>query len=174
MTFKKKIFLVLYYAVARHLPESSKSRLSKYLRYVVCKNIFLKCGKNVNIERGAWFGNGCNIVIGENSGIGKNCHIQNNTIIGENVMMGPNCYILESKHLFDDTKIPMINQGTSSRKCQVVIKDDVWIGRDVMIIGDKTIETGTIIGARTVLTKNFPAFSIVGGNPSILIRSRLK
>lgn len=172
MSLKKKLYLVLYYGFARYLPPSSKSKLSKKIRYSICKNIFLKCGKNVNIEKGAWFGKGNEIIIGDNSGIGKNCVIHNNTIIGENVMMGPNCFFIESKHVFDNTDIPMRLQGTVKTKCQVIIKDDVWIGRDVVIIGNKVIEKGSIIGVRTVLTKNFPEFSIIGGNPSKLIRSR--
>lgn len=68
----------------------------------------------------------------------------------------------------------MIDQGKKpvSERCQVVIEDDIWIGQDVMILGSKIIKTGTIIGARCVLTKNFPDYSIVGGNPSRLIRNR--
>ena len=42
-----------------------------------------------------------------------------------------------------------------------------------MIIGSREIKDGSIIGARCVLTKSFPEYSIVGGNPSKLIRSRL-
>lgn len=42
-----------------------------------------------------------------------------------------------------------------------------------MIIGSKEIKQGSIIGARCVLVKNFPEYSIVGDNPSKLIRSRL-
>lgn len=43
-----------------------------------------------------------------------------------------------------------------------------------MILGSKIIADGSIIGARTLLTKNFPPYSIIGGNPSKLIRSRLE
>jgi acetyltransferase-like isoleucine patch superfamily enzyme len=36
------------------------------------------------------------------------------------------------------------------------------------------IAKGTIIGIGSVLTKDFPAYSIVAGNPAKLIRSRIK
>ena len=174
---KRKIFLILYYGFARYLPSSSipiKSigRLSKKFRGVICKHIFKYCGKNVNIERMAWFGTGKDIEIGDNSGIGINAHILNNTIIGNNVMMGPNCYMLESTHLFDRTDITMIEQGVKKERDKVIIGNDVWIGRDVMIIGSREIKTGSIVAARCVLTKTFPEYSIIGGNPSKLIRSR--
>lgn len=172
---KKKIYLVLYYGFARFLPASTSilgGEISKNIRYSICKHIFKHCGSNVNIERLAWFGNGSNIEIGNNSGIGIRARVHNNTIIGENVMMGPNCYMLESSHRFEQIDIPMISQGFVNKKNQVVIEDDIWIGRDVMIIGNKTIKSGSIIGARCVLTKNFPEYSIIGGNPSRMIRQR--
>lgn len=138
---------------------------------MICKHIFEYCGKNVNIERGAYFGAGTKIRIGDNSGLGVNCVIPNGSIIGENVMMGPNCYIHERNHAFDRIDIPMINQGYASRK-PVVIEDDVWIGRDVTITVGRHISKGSIIAANCVLTKDFPEYSIIGGNPSKLIRSR--
>lgn len=136
----------------------------------------LENGGGTNIERMAWFGKGTEIELGDNSGIGINCHIHPNTKIGRDVMMGPNCYMLDSTHKFDRTDISMREQGkkTVAERCQVIIEDDVWIGRDVMILSSKTIKRGSIIGARTVLTKNFPEYSIVGGNPSRLIRNRDK
>lgn len=176
----KTFWLMLYYGFARHLP-GSHTRLGKLLhsqdiRYLCCKHIFAKIGKNVNIEKGAWFGKGGGISIGDNSGIGYNAHILNNTIIGDNVMMGPNCYMLENTHNFSRTDIPMIQQGsrTSYTRDQVIIGDDCWIGQDVLIIGSREIKTGSIVGARCVLTKSFPEYSIIGGNPPRLLRSRLE
>lgn len=55
---------------------------------------------------------------------------------------------------------------------QVIIGNDVWIGADVMIVGNRRVNDGSILAARTVLVKEFPPFSIIGGNPSRLIRSR--
>lgn len=172
------ICLCLYYAIARHMPKShsflGRLTFAGNIRQFLWRRIFLKMGRNVNIERGAFFGKGTAIEVGDNSGLGVNCHLHPNTVIGSNVMMGPDCYMLDNTHKYDRTDIPMIEQGLkdSDRRCKVVIEDDVWIGREVMIIGNKIIKTGSIIGARCLLTKNFPPFSIVGGNPSRLIRSR--
>ena len=142
------------------------------IRRALCKNIFKEMGRNVNIERRAHFGNGNGIVIGDNSGIGINCNIPNNTIIGNNVMMGPNCFILSMNHNFDRTDIPMNRQGMTTRK-QTVIGNDVWIGRDVTMTPGRNIAEGTVIAACCVLTKDFPAYSVVGGNPSRLLKSRI-
>lgn len=173
---KKKLFYrFLYYSFAIHLPESTcivGGRLSKHIRVSLCRHIFAFCGNNVNVERGARFGSGVGIRIGDNSGLGVNCMVPDGSFIGNNVMMGPNCYIHERNHGFSKVDVPMIQQGYTASK-PVVIEDDVWIGRDVTIMIGRTIKQGTIIAANCVLTKDYPAYSIVGGNPSRLIKSRL-
>ena len=158
----------------RYLPSSGTPLIGncRLLRYKRCKHIFLSCGKNVKIEQKAYIASWYNLVIGDNHGLGINCCIPQNTVIGENVMMGPNCYILAQNHDVSRTDIPMIQQGFIAPK-QTVIKDDVWIGRDVLMTPGRIIEKGTIIAGGCVLCKDFPAFSIVGGNPSRLIKSRL-
>lgn len=165
---KHLFFLSLYYGIMRYLPSVGGKRLRRFC----CKHIFKYCGNNINVERMANFGSGLDIEIGDNSGIGINACIPSNTKIGNNVMMGPNCYILASNHAFSRIDIPMIQQGHTVKK-QTVIEDDVWIGRDVLMTPGRIIKTGSIIAGGCVLCKDFPAYSIVGGNPSKLIKSRL-
>lgn len=172
----KKIWLIFYYLFARHLPQShsfwGRLMMSKRIRYCCCKHIFKCIGKNVNIEKGAWFGRGFEIEIGDNSGIGINARILYNTKIGKDVMMGRNFIILESIHNHDRIDIPMRLQGIKKERDRVFIGDDVWIGNDVMVLGSRQILDGSIVAARTVLVKTFPEYSMIGGNPSLLIKSR--
>lgn len=166
--------LLAYYAFARYLPPSYFPLLgkpSKWLRYHICKHIFMKCGKNVNVERMAYFSSGCHLVIGDNSGIGVHAYLPSDIVIGSDVMMAPNCYVFAANHRFDKTDIPMSQQGNSPRRV-TVIEDDVWIGRNVMMTPGRHIARGTIVAAGCVLTKDFPPYSIVGGNPSKFIRTR--
>lgn len=142
------------------------------MRYSLCKRIFKRCGKNVTIERNAYFGSGKDIEIGDFSGIGINANIPANTIMGSYVMMGPNCYIFSHNHETKDFNTPMALQGTTET-LQTRIEDDVWIGRNVMIMPGRTIKKGSIVAAGCVLTKTFPEYSVIGGNPSKLIKSRI-
>lgn len=172
---KRKIYRWLYYHFLVHLPISHHcgfiGRMSSWLRYKLCCNIFAYCGKNVNIEHGANFGTGYNLRIGDNSGLGVNCVIPDGSIIGRDVMMGPNCYIHSRNHKFDRIDIPMIQQGYSEVK-PCIIDDDVWIGRNVTIMVGRHISKGTIVAANSVVTKDFPPYSIIGGNPAKIIRER--
>ena len=173
MIIFKYIALIIYYSLAQYLPHSYTpilGTISKCVITALCKVIFKKCGNNVNIERKAYFGTGKSIQIGNNSGLGSNCHVPDDTIIGDNVMMADNCYILSKNHNYSNISIPMCQQG--SVKKQTVIADDVWIGRNVIMTPGRIVAKGTIIAAGTVLTKNFPEYSIVGGNPGKFIKSR--
>ena len=164
--------LALYYGFARYLPKSHTFfNLGGVARYQLCRHIFKKCGKHVNIERKAFFASGIDIEIGDYSGIGINAHIPNGTIIGNYVMMGPNCFILDVNHNISDTTRPMCQQGMTEKKI-TRIGNDVWIGRDVHMTPGRTVADGSIIAMCAVLTKDFPPYSVVGGNPAKLIRSR--
>ena len=170
----KYFFLIIYTFVFKHFPISSfpvVGNLSKNLRYQCVKRIFKYCGKNVNIERGASFGKGFGVEIGDNSGLGRYCHVPADIKMGKDIMMAPHVFILDVNHAFEDVSIPMRLQGIKET-ARTIIEDDVWIGRQVLMIPGRHIKKGTIIAGGTVLTKNFPAYSIVGGNPSKLIRSR--
>ena len=169
----KLFWLVAYYAFARYLPSSTALfHIGGILRRYLCIHIFKKIGKNVNIERMAWFASGLDIEIGDNSGIGINAHIPNGTIIGDNVMMGPNCYILDVNHKYDSLELPMIEQGSTAKKI-TRIGSDVWIGRDVLITPGRSIADHSIVAARCVLCKDFPEYAVIGGNPSKLIKYRI-
>lgn len=170
----KWVCYLLYYGIAIWLPPSYSrffGKASRRFRYFLCKRIFLHCGTAVNIERGARFDRGFHLSIGSHSGIGVNSFVPDGSVIGEDVMMGPNCYIHSRNHRFDRTDIPMRIQGYTEVK-PIIIEDDVWIGRDVTIMAGRHISKGSIIAANCVLTKDFPAYSVVGGNPGKIIRLR--
>ncbi len=55
---------------------------------------------------------------------------------------------------------------------RTVIGNDVWIGHGAMVNAGITIENGAVVAAGSVVTKNVPAYAIVGGNPAKIIRFR--
>lgn len=57
-------------------------------------------------------------------------------------------------------------------KGNIIIGNDVWIGYDAIILSGVTIGDGAIIGARAVVTKDVPPYTIVGGVPAKAIRKR--
>ena len=162
----------LYYFFARHLPCSGLpySLGAKTIRAFCARCMLDGCGKNVNIEHGAFFASGKDITIGDNSGIGLNCRVAGPLSIGNDVMMAPNVTIVTQNHKISDLNVPMRLQTAPKKK--VVIKDDVWIGTNVIILPGITIGKGSVIGGGAVVTKDVKDYAIVGGNPAKVIRYR--
>ena len=60
----------------------------------------------------------------------------------------------------------------ATTKGPIVVKDDVWIGEDSLILSGVTIGQGAVVAARSVVVKDIPPYSIVGGNPAKVIKER--
>jgi virginiamycin A acetyltransferase len=75
-------------------------------------------------------------------------------------------------HIFSD-KInikPWIEDADS--KGNTIVENDVWLGRECMIMPGVHIGNGAVIAARTVVSQNVPPYAIVAGNPGRIIRFR--
>ena len=166
-------FYILYHAFAKHLPCSNQpySFGSKSIRYWICRHLFKKCGKKVNVERNADIGSGRYIEIGDYSGIGVNCRI-GRAIIGKHVMMGPDVVFVSRNHDYTVTNRPMQGSGHICDDTPIEIEDDVWIGTRVIILPGRKIGKGAVLGAGAVITKDVPDYAIVAGNPARIIRFR--
>jgi len=173
MIITRKISLFIYYAIARHLPNSHGplGGLFNSIRSALCRQLFKSVGKDVRVESKAYFGTGVGISLGSYSGLGVNCQLHGEVEIGDHVMMGPDVMIWTRNHCTSRIDIPMCQQGVCSEE-KVVIGNDVWIGARVIILPGVTIGSGSIVAAGSVVTKNVPEYSVVAGNPAQLIRER--
>lgn len=173
MTAGRAIRLFLFYGLVRHLP-ASNTRFTGWtaaLRRAVCRGLFRSCGREVNIERGAYFGDGSLLALGDRSGLGVDCQIYGQVTIGRDVMMGPEVILLTRNHGFDRTDLPMMDQKDAEER-PIVIGDDVWIGTRAILLPGVTVGRGAIVGAGAVVTADVPPRAIVGGNPARIIRYR--
>ena len=165
--------LLLYYGLARWLPASNTrfTRWAGTLRRLACRGLFRHAGAGINVERGAYFGDGSQIELGDRSGIGVDCELYGPVRIGRDVMMGPEVIVYTANHRFDRLDVPMRDQGHAAAE-PVEIEDDVWIGARAILLPGVRIGRGAIVAAAAVVTKDVPAYAIVGGNPAQRIGSR--
>lgn len=175
--FMNKLFLVLYYGICKHLPKSTMpvlGRMFKSARRFCAKRVMKKCGVGVNIEQGAYFGNGKDVELGNYVGLGKNFKMLSRSLVtGDYIMMGEDVLFLGGSHGHDRTDIPMGLQGGNEEKTPLYIAGDVWFGARVTVLpGCKRIGYGSIIGAGSVVTKDVPDWAIVGGNPARILKMR--
>lgn len=112
------------------------------------------------------------------------CKINNTTIgkfcsIGQNVKMGlgkhPTNY-LSTSPLFYSDKNPLNLKICIDQKFvefePIIIGNDVWIGTNVTVLDGVNIGDGAIIGANSLVAKDVPPYSIMGGVPAKEIKKR--
>lgn len=165
----KKILIGFYKMTAKKLPISGRCKFAKWLRAWFGKRIMSSVGFDVNIEKGAVFSPNCKL--GDKSGIGINCELYGAVYIGKYVNMGPEVVIYTRNHNTSRTDIIMQKQGYEDEK-PVIIEDDVWIGRRVIILPGVVIGKGSVIGAGAVVSRSIPPFSVAVGNPAKVVKTR--
>lgn len=116
------------------------------------------------------FFDGKNIVIGNNTVIGRHCYLGGSggtLIIKNNVSITAQTYIICSTHL----------PNSPTFECEykdVTIEDYAWIGARTMILPGVRIGKGSVLGAASTVTKNVPDYSIYAGSPAKEIGQRMK
>lgn len=133
------------------------------------KRVFRSCGIALRVNGVCSFsgheyvGNYCNFngMVVYSSGIVK---------IGDYFHSGEKCVIMGQNHNYDSgDAIPYDNSFVSK---DVIIKDFVWLGYGVTIVGGVTIGEGAVVGAGAVVTKDVPDYAVVGGNPARILKYR--
>lgn len=168
-----KFGLILYYLVVSRLPNSRYLRIFNTVRVWYVKNVLkvLCSSEGSVIQERVYLSSGRDkVTVGEFCQINENVFIQGANI-GNYVLIAPNVTILASSHKYERTDIPISNQGEEFKP--VRIEDDVWIGRNVIIMPGLKIGHGSIIGAGAVVTRDVNPYSIMGGVPAKLIRKRI-
>ena len=136
----------------------------------------ISIGKNVMILKGARLeavgkidSGRPKIIIGDDTAINMyfHCGASVNVTIGKNVLIAGRVYITDHDHVFDDPELPARN----SRKSEpVVIEDGVWLGEGCAILKGVTVGKRAVVGSNSVVTKDVPPLTVVGGIPARIIR----
>jgi len=82
------------------------------------------------------------------------------------VLIGPNVNLITTGHPLDPSQRRAVTIGNP-----IVIERNVWIAAGATIIGGVTIGENSVVAAGSVVTRDVPANTFVGGNPAQVIRS---
>lgn len=95
-------------------------------------------------------------------------------IFGNKIMLGPNVTIMGGDHNTSQVGRYMydVDEKLPENDLPVTIEDDVWVGTGAIILKGVTIGRGSIVAAGALVTKDIPAYSIVGGIPARVIKMR--
>lgn len=123
------------------------------------------------------FGVGCRISINKNAiiSIGDNFGITAaSTIICYNkIIVGKDCLFSWDVELMD-SDMHSIKPSAENARCEILIGNHVWIGSNCTILKNSKIMDNSIIGARTLLNKEFLEGNIlIAGNPGKMIKRNI-
>ena len=169
------IKIIFYYFFLSKLPSARFTAVFSNWRVWYLQKVLkiMDIGGNRSmIGPNLYIGKGNKVRIGTGCRINENVYLEKVTL-GKDVLIAPNVSILSRMHEFASIDIPMSLQGYREEK-EVVIGDDVWLGRNVVVLPGVTIGQGAIVAAGAVVTKDIPEFAIVGGVPASLISTREK
>ena len=94
-------------------------------------------------------------------------------IIGNNVAVGANAIITDTDFHTLDWKQRRL-ESSGGRSAAVVVKDDVFIGMNCLVLKGVTIGQGSVIGAGSVVCMDVPSDVVVAGNPARMVRELLQ
>ena len=135
----------------------------KYYTFRV-KRVSKSCGNDLTVNNYSALGNNVNFN-------GMKIQGTANVVIGDNFHSGIECIIITDTHNYEGKAIPYDDTVISK---DVVIEDNVWLGNRVIILPGVTIGEGAIIQAGSVVVKDIPKYSIAGGHPAEVFKSRDK
>jgi glycosyltransferase involved in cell wall biosynthesis/acetyltransferase-like isoleucine patch superfamily enzyme len=106
-----------------------------------------------------FIGHGARFAVAREIRIGEHCYIAGGTVVSDN-----------DGHPLDHLERRAGQPPGKEDARPVVIGDDVWIGREAVILKGVTIGDRAVIGTRAVVTRDVPEDTIVAGNPAREIR----
>lgn len=144
----------------------------------------VKLGQNVKLAKfinlyGCEIGDdtkiGAFVEIQKNATVGRRCKISSHTFVCEGVTIEDNVFIGHGVMFINDIYPRATANGALQTEAdwkveRTVIKNGASIGTGATILANVTIGENAIVGAGSVVTKDVPANSIVGGNPARMFR----
>lgn len=128
------------------------------------------CGGKISVGNNFYIGSGACIQSKENVEIGDNVIISNNVLIVDNNNHPTDCAMRLKMSQCDDYMTDELWTWKYAESKPIVIKDNVWIGKNAVIMKGVTIGKGAIVGLGSIVTHDVPDYCVVAGNPAKVVK----
>ncbi len=164
--------VVTYEALMRFIMSLPRYRTFCMLKVVFLRICGARIGRNVTIYPGVWIAPGRNLTVGDDVDFALNVLVSTTggVTIGDRTLIGYGTMILSNNHTIPSLRGRIFGAGRIDKP--VTIGKDVWLGANVMVLAGRTIGDGAVVAAGSIVTKDVEPYTIVGGNPAVLIRVR--
>jgi putative colanic acid biosynthesis acetyltransferase WcaF len=127
-----------------------------------------KIGKDCHVYPKAKIWAPWNLIMEDHAGIADdvNCYSMAVISLGEKVVVSQGTYLCTGSHDYEDSKFQLYAKP-------IYIGDNAWLCAESFICPGINIGDGAVIGARSVVTKDMPAWTVCAGNPCKPIKSRI-
>lgn len=133
-------------------------------------------GNDVLIGRRAWldisrYTKGAQIFVGDGTQIGRNVMMSaaKKITIGKKCLVSYNVSFLDHDHNFV-ADISIFDSGITEAK-EIIVGDNCFIGAHSFILKGVHLGKQCVVGANSVVTKSFPAYSVIAGSPARLVKT---
>jgi acetyltransferase-like isoleucine patch superfamily enzyme len=114
------------------------------------------------------------LAVDDNCVIGARCVISAKNLIHieQDVIMGKSVLIQDHQHTHENTDLPIREQGITNGG-RIRIEQGCWIGQGAVIVcneGEVVIGRNSVVGANSVVARSVPPYSVILGNPGIILR----
>ena len=111
------------------------------------------------------------IEIGSRVYIGGGANFSGKVTVGDDVMFAQNVHITDGYHRFDVVGKTIRDSGPGE-KVRVHVESDAWVGAGSTLMKAVTVGEGSVVGAKSLVLKDVPPYSVVVGSPARVVSVR--
>lgn len=170
LEFDEADYYRMFWRIFDRTPAAMIQGFAIPLRRILAKKLFKVCGDGVIFHHNVLFSDGANISLGDGVLVNRNSMLDDRGPIdvGAYTMLSAGMTIETHTHPFDNFERPIAYSGRGT--AGVRIGANSVVGYNVVVMAGSTIGYRSIVGANSVVTKDVPDYTVVGGVPAKVIK----
>jgi len=161
--FLRLIWSFFVWPLVQFIPFMFGSRL----RVLALRTFGAKVGKFCLIEPGCKIWIPWNLKLVEYVAIGRNVEVYNYAVvtIGRMTVVSQYCYLCTGTHDYTHPHMPLVWD-------EITIGSEVWVAAGTWILPGVKLGDGCVIGARSLIAKDMPPWTVCAGHPCKVLKPR--